>query len=226
VAQWWDSLRRGASRRSRLLAAGAIVGMGFTVLAYLNRNADPEPTAATSPAAWVMQPMAGGPQITLQFDQESGWTRVTDSRSPEREWFFHDGRALLPVESAAFPEFGAAFLSAPVGSVFPAGMTFDPAELAESLDRGPRECTLPTPAEDQYVKYFLASEIPELVETYSICGRGVFANVSGDSLVFAEDRDAEPFSHPADAEVITVETMGEGGRTLLDALITEMDLAR
>jgi hypothetical protein len=114
VAQWWDSLRRGAFRRSRLIAAGAIVGMGFTVLAYLNRNADPEPTAATSPAAWVMQPMAGGPQITLQFDQESGWTRVTDSRSPEREWFFHDGRALLPVESAAFPEFGAAFLSAPV----------------------------------------------------------------------------------------------------------------
>ncbi len=109
------------------------VGMGFTVLAYLNRNADPEPTAATSPAAWVMQPMAGGPQITLQFDQESGWTRVTDSRSPEREWFFHDGRALLPVESAAFPEFGAAFLSAPVESVFPAGMTFDPVELGKLL---------------------------------------------------------------------------------------------
>lgn len=223
VGAWWDALTLRVSRHRRVVVGVAVVALFVAALAFVNRDLNPEPTSATSPAMWRFQPMGGGPTISLQFDQGTGWTRLTDSRSPNEDLYFHDGRALLAANLKPLGIEGATFLSVPVETVFPGAMTFEPVQLAPSLDRGPKECTFPSSVENTYVQFFLASEIPELAATYTICGRSVFVNGSGAGVVYSEDLSIESLSHPPVEEVVEVESLGALGPSLLEQLKKEFD---
>jgi hypothetical protein len=223
VIQWWDTLTMRLSRRSGLAIAVAAVAMIVALLAFVNRDLDQEPTSTTSPALWSIRPTAGGPTISFEFDEDTGWTRMTDSRAAGKELFFHEGRVLFAanLEPLGLPQ--ASFLSVPIDAVFPSGMTFDPKDFAPSLDRGPKECTFPSPVEDLYVQFFLSSAIPELGTRYTICGRNAFSNGSGVDWVHSEDLSSRQLSPPTPTQVAEVEALGPIGQVLLGQLKAEFE---
>jgi len=117
VIQWWDTLTMRLSRRSGLAIAVAVVAMIVALLALVNRDLDQEPTSTTTPAEWRIRPTAGGPTISFEFDQDTGWTRMTDSRAAGEELFFHNGRVLLAANLEPFGLPEASFLSVPIDAL-------------------------------------------------------------------------------------------------------------
>ena len=218
---WWEGLTARIQRHRRVAIALAITGMGLAALAFVNRNANPEPTAATTQAMWRFQPMEGGPIISLSFDQNTGWTKVTDSQSPGKKLYVHGDRVLVPTDSPSLGLGRAGFLSAPIEEVFPVGLTFAPTQLAASLERRPKECTFPSQTEDDYVQFFLAAAVPQLNAPYTICGRSVFSKGSAGDLIYAEDLAIEGFSPPTVEDIVDTESLGTAGPVLLDQLMSE-----
>jgi hypothetical protein len=210
-----------AFRHARLITAIVVVTVLLGLLAVLNRNVDPEPTAVTAPAAWSLRPMTGGATVTLAFDTDSGWTRLTDSRSPGKELFFNKGRVLLPADLTDVVGRTTAFVSVPMATIFPPDLSFEPLELAPSLDRGPKECTVPSASENSYVQYFFGRAIPALSSQYVICGRSVFTDHSGGALIHAEDLSLGALPYPSPDLVIEVEVLGDPGQSLVARLRKE-----
>ena len=192
------------------------------VVAFIFRpdsSATDDQTPDTQRAAWVLSRIDGsGPTVRLEFDQETGWTRVVDPRLPG-PMFFIDERVVVQMPLSSLTVTGKNYVSIPVQQLFPSAITFSPAQIAASLARTPKECTFPSPAEDAYIRLFFGKQSLDLTSSYTICGSGVFANGSGRDLFRADEQLLEDaFETPPFDEAMNIEDMGELGTLILSAV--------
>ncbi len=153
--------------------------------------------------------------VRLDFDQTSRWTIISDDRLPGETVYVRGSRVVIRVHSRDL------LVSVAYPDLFPTRLSLVPSILAESLDRGPRECTHATAEEIARVRFFFERKVPK--SGFGIRGRTTFLDQTGKCPVHAVDETLHNLSLPELARAIPIDELSPQDRKYIDRTLDKID---
>ena len=212
----WAGLKSAFKNRAALFALLAVVLVFLVAPLYYRFKVLPTLTATRLDLSII-----GGPEgTTIKIDDERGVVQIGGAQRGFATFIVSDDRVYVPTDNVVDGARKGAWLSIPTTAVLDDPELFTYSHIIEALDRGPKECALPSVAADSIIKLLIVQHFSktEDVTRYNICGSGISGGAFADGRGVRVDESRirpDGIDVPSAEAVVTIESLGSDGAAVL-----------